>query len=119
MVSKGVGHYAENCVRCHGGPGVERGEIGKGITPDAPDLAKTAGHWSAAELFWIVKNGVRMTAMRAWGPTHSDEELWSIVAFLERLPEISPAQYHSMREKGTHAEYGAAPEHHHGGTKAH
>ena len=47
--------------------------------PRPPDLAKTAQDWSTGELFWIVKHGVKMTGMPAFGPTHSDERLWTIV----------------------------------------
>lgn len=92
MAAQGMEHFQGNCVSCHGAPGVERGEAGQGLMPLPPNLAQV-GHWTAAQLFWITKNGIKMTGMPAWGPTHSDEEIWAIVAFLERLSSLSPEQY--------------------------
>ena len=50
----------------------------------------------AAEQFWIVKHGVKMTGMPAWGVTHDDELLWDVVAFVRKLPELTPEQYETM-----------------------
>jgi mono/diheme cytochrome c family protein len=89
-VSRGLGEYRETCVTCHGAPGVDASEIGEGLNPPAPDLtlakvqARTDG-----ELYWIVSNGIRMTGMPAFGPTHKEETIWKIVAFLRHLPELS------------------------------
>jgi mono/diheme cytochrome c family protein len=70
------------CTPCHGAPGKDRGVVGQGLQPPAPDLTDAAHHWKRAELFWIVKNGVKMTGMPAFGPTHSDDHIWLVVAFL-------------------------------------
>ncbi|HCA26098.1 MAG TPA: cytochrome C class I protein [Betaproteobacteria bacterium] len=96
MIQTGMRHYREMCIACHGAPGVEPGEIARGLAPAPPDLAKSVRHWSAPQLFWIIKHGVNMTGMPAWGPTHSDDALWAMVAFLERLPRLSPADYQRM-----------------------
>jgi mono/diheme cytochrome c family protein len=96
MVQRGFQHYREMCVECHGAPGVAPGEIAKGLFPDAPDLAKTAGDWKPAELYWIIKNGLKFTAMPAWGPTHDERALWAVTAFVERLPRLSAADYKAM-----------------------
>ena len=69
----GVGHYAAHCAVCHGAPGVPKGDIAQGLYPPPPELAKTAPLYSPAELFWIVKHGIKMTGMPAWGD-HSDDE---------------------------------------------
>jgi len=89
----GVEHFAKMCVQCHGAPGVERGELGKGITPTPPDLSKAVAEWSDQELYWIVKHGIKFAGMPAFGTTHSDEELWALVAFLKRLPTTTPEHY--------------------------
>lgn len=87
----GLAHYKSMCVTCHGAPGVDASEAGSGLNPPAPDLSlgrvqkRTDG-----ELFWLVQNGVRMTGMPAFGPTHKDEEIWKIVAFLRHLPALTP-----------------------------
>jgi len=88
----GVTHFDEHCVVCHGAPGVERGEIANGLYPRPPNLADAARHYTPGELFWIVKHGIRMTGMPAWGD-HSDDELWVTVAFLQELVEMSPQDY--------------------------
>ena len=91
----GVTHYAAHCAVCHGAPGVPRGDIGRGLYPPPPDLAKTTPLYSPAELFWILKHGIKMTGMPAWSD-HSDEELWGTVAFLEKLPGMSEQDYASL-----------------------
>jgi len=88
----GVEHYAAHCAVCHGAPGVPRGDIGRGLYPAPPDLAKAALLYTPAELFWILKHGIKMTGMPAWSD-HSDEELWATVAFLEKLPGMSEQDY--------------------------
>lgn len=114
MVREGLEEYREMCVTCHGAPGVERGTLGKGINPKPPDLAKEAGEWSDRELFWITKHGIKLAGMPAFGVTHSDEELWAIVAFLRRLETMSAEEYRRLAsEPATHAHAGmveTAPE---------
>jgi mono/diheme cytochrome c family protein len=88
----GVQHYAAHCAVCHGAPGVPKGDIARGLCPPPPDLAKTAPLYSPAELFWIVKHGIKMTGMPAWSD-HSDGELWATVAFVEKLPGMSEQEY--------------------------
>ena len=89
----GTNHYQEMCVGCHGAPGVKPGEIAKGLNPPAPDLTKSLGDWTPAEMFWVTKHGVKMTGMPGWGPTHSDAKIWAIVSLLEKLPKMSPKEY--------------------------
>lgn len=115
MISTGFDHYKEMCVGCHGAPGVKPSETAKGLYPEPPDLADVIEELSPEELYWITKNGIKMTGMPAFGPTHSEEELWSIVAFLRRLPDLTPEEYKAMveEEKGENLEHGISPEHHH------
>jgi hypothetical protein len=49
-----------------------------------------------AEAFWIIKNGIMLTSMPAWGVTHPDEKIWDIVAFLKKLPEMRPEEYSKL-----------------------
>jgi len=97
LVQTGFDHYSEMCEGCHGKPGVSPSEMDLGFYHEPPDLSK-GFEWSPAELFWIIKNGIKMSAMPAFGPTHKDEELWSIVAFLKRLPDLSPEEYKAMEK---------------------
>jgi mono/diheme cytochrome c family protein len=67
--------------------------MAQGLNPEAPDLAEDMKEMSPPEIFWVVKNGIRMTGMPGWGETHSDEQLWEIVSFLIELPEMSVLDY--------------------------
>ena len=91
-VSSGAAEYAEMCSQCHLAPGMEKTEISKGLYPAAPELAR-GDALSPAEQFWVIKHGVKLTAMPAWGRTHGDEELWDLVAFLKKLPNLDPPGY--------------------------
>jgi mono/diheme cytochrome c family protein len=94
----GLVHYREMCVTCHGAPGVDPSEIGEGLNPPAPDLTlKKVQARSDGELFWLVQNGIRMTGMPAFGPTHAEEEVWKIVTFVRKLPELTPEEETLLR----------------------
>jgi len=101
----GVSHYSEHCAVCHGAPGVERGDLAKGLYPRPPSLINSAKLYTPAELFWIVKHGIRMTGMPSWAD-HSDNELWATVAFIEKLPGMTDQDYTNLvaasREQGGH-----------------
>jgi mono/diheme cytochrome c family protein len=90
--------YDADCVACHGAPAVERVAWARGLNPSPPYLLDAARQWSPAELYWIVRDGVKMTAMPAWTETLSDTQVWDCVGFLEALPYLSAADYARMRE---------------------
>jgi len=94
-ISKGAGQYAEMCSGCHLAPGMKRTEISQGLYPRAPELRRGTD-LTPAEQFWIVKHGLKMTGMPAWGVTHDDELLWDVVAFVRKLPELTPEQYEAL-----------------------
>jgi mono/diheme cytochrome c family protein len=94
-IALGAGQYAEMCAGCHLAPGMRRTEIARGLYPRAPELRRK-GRLTPAEQFWVVKHGVKMTGMPAWGVTHDDDVLWSVVAFLRKLPELTPDQYQAL-----------------------
>jgi mono/diheme cytochrome c family protein len=109
-IPMGVEHFAAHCAVCHGAPGVPRGDIAHGLYPPPPDLAKTVKLYSDGELFWIVKNGIKMTGMPAWSD-YSDAELWATVAFIKKLPDISEQDYAKL----VMANMAHGTQHHHGG----
>ena len=94
-IAAGAGQYAEMCSGCHLAPGMKRTEISRGLYPRAPELRR-GRHSTPAEDFWVVKHGVKMTGMPAWGVTHNDEILWDVVAFLRKLPELTPDEYQAL-----------------------
>ena len=83
------GHlFAQNCAVCHGGPGLKETAIAHGMNPTPPDLYRAGRVPASDENFQFIKYGVKMTGMPAFGDTHSDEQIWSLVAFLGQAPGL-------------------------------
>ncbi len=110
----GVNDFNEMCAGCHGAPGREPGAMGLGLNPSPPDLAKAALEMSPAELFWVTRNGIKMTGMPAWGVTHDDDAIWPVVALMVKLPALDATQYQELLDKakgmGHHADDSGQPE---------
>ena len=94
-IRAGSSLYDEMCTGCHLGPGLERTELSQGLYPSAPELAQ-GDDLSASEQFWVIKHGVKLTAMPAWGKTHSDDLIWDMVAFIRQMPKMNPDQYKAV-----------------------
>ena len=94
-IAAGAGLYADMCSLCHLAPGMEKTEIAQGLYPAAPELAHGTDLTEAQE-FWIIKHGIKMTGMAAWGKTHNDTLIWDMVAFLRKLPSLSADQYKAL-----------------------
>lgn len=106
MVTSGARHYAAMCAGCHLAPGMKDSELRAGLYPQPPNLSHRVR--PPSESFWIIKHGLRMTAMPAWGATHDDVAIWGLVAFLQDLPLLSPEEYRRLAKNTTAS-------HHHGG----
>ena len=108
MARAGVNDFNDMCAGCHGAPGRDPEAMGQGLNPLPPDLAESAAEMSPAELFWVTKNGIKMTGMPGWGATHDDDTIWPVVAFMTRLPELDASQYQELIDSasgmGHHAE---------------
>jgi mono/diheme cytochrome c family protein len=94
-IASGAAQYDEMCSLCHLAPGMKRTEISRGLYPRAPELRRKSD-LTPAEQFWVVKHGLKMTGMPAWGVTHDDELLWDVVAFLRKLPDLTADQYQAL-----------------------
>ncbi len=97
LILKGAGQYAAMCTGCHLAPGMRDSEIRVGLYPQPPDLSQK--QVDPAEAFWTIKHGIKMSAMPAWGTTHDDMTIWSMVAFLQKLSTMTPDQYKDMVSK--------------------
>jgi mono/diheme cytochrome c family protein len=105
MLSEGVEHYSAMCTGCHLVPGMGENEMRPGMNPKPPVFASLP-RGNPAEQFWVIKHGIKMTGMPAWGATHSDEEIWNMVALLQKLPAMSPQRYRALvTASGTHHEH--------------
>lgn len=94
-IVSGAGQYAEMCATCHLAPGMQRTEISRGLYPRAPELRRGSA-LTPAEEFWVIKHGIKMSGMPAWGATHDDEIIWDMVAFLRKFPELTAEQYQAL-----------------------
>lgn len=92
-IQTAAAHFARGCAVCHGAPGEPRSPVARAMLPQPPDLSRVVGTWKDAELFRIVKHGVRFTGMPAWPNQARDDEVWAMVAFLRDLPAMKPAAY--------------------------
>ena len=100
LILIGFEHYNEMCVGCHGAPGIRPREMAEGLYPKPPQIFKHAKEDEAGEFFWIIKNGIKMTSMPAYGPTHADDKIWAITAFVtQKLAKMSPEEYKDWSQK--------------------
>ncbi len=100
VVKEGAHQFAEHgCVNCHGAPGGDRAGFSEGLNPPPPDL-KDVTDDEPAHIFWAIKNGIRMTAMPSFGKAGvADKDIWEMVAYLKKLPNVSAADYKSWTEQ--------------------
>lgn len=98
----GLAAYDAMCADCHGAPGIGRSEFGQGLYPLGPSLVNRDTLWTHKELFWIIKHGLKTTGMPAFGPTHSDNQTWRIVAFTKHLSEMTYYDYVKMQDSLSH-----------------
>jgi len=92
---EGAGLYREMCSRCHGVSGESDNSYGRSFYPPAPLLPLRRTSYSDTEMFWIVKHGIRNTAMPAWGNLLADDEIWRVVTLIgkfDSLPNSATAQ---------------------------
>ena len=99
-IQPAAGHFARGCAICHGAPGEARSPAALKMLPQPPDLAHTVGEWTDAQLFRIVKHGVRFTGMPAWPTQDRDDEVWAMVAFLRELPTLDREPYRDLAYGG-------------------
>jgi mono/diheme cytochrome c family protein len=94
LVRAGASAYSQRgCINCHGGPGVEPGKFSEGLNPP-PNLKKVVNDLQPQELFWVIKNGIKMTGMPSFGASGvPDQEIWTIVAFLKKLQNVSEEEF--------------------------
>ncbi len=95
-IVQGAGHYEIGCRQCHGSPGKSPPRIVSLMTPKPPDIASVVSKREPQELFYIVKHGIMLTGMPAWPSQERDDEVWSVVAFLLKYPQLSEADYEQL-----------------------
>jgi cytochrome c553 len=102
LVLQGAALYDAACAGCHGSPEQPHVVLAEAMVPPARYLGEGLAEWSAEELFYVVKHGVKFTGMPAWPAQQRDDEVWAMVAFLRTLPGIDAAEYRKLaRDEGT------------------
>lgn len=89
----GASHFHAGCAVCHGYPGAAINPVFAHMLPTPPSLQFKVERWSREELFWIVKHGLQYAGMPAWSGAGRDDEVWSMVVFLKKLPTLSHEGY--------------------------
>lgn len=100
LLPPAAGHFETGCAICHGSPAQKASGAVLAMLPPPPDLKTVVPGWSDAELFEIVKHGVRFTGMPAWPAQVRDDEVWDMVAFLRKLPGMDGNAY--LQASGLH-----------------
>jgi mono/diheme cytochrome c family protein len=98
LIARGAEHYRSMCVGCHLAPGKTDTELREGLNPAPPNLSQPAER-NAAETFWVVKHGIKMSGMPAWGRSHDDQTLWAIVALVQQLPTLTVSEYRALTKR--------------------
>ncbi len=103
LLLTGGADYEFMCSSCHLAPGQKESDMSVGLYPAPPNLTLTAeshkGHEHGDDTqadrnnFWVIKHGIKASGMPAWGKTHDDQRIWAMVAFIKRLPTLTPEQY--------------------------
>ena len=97
QLALGFALYRAHCQQCHGGPGVAPEPFALGMTPVPVPLVHTGRIWTPAKIYWVVKEGIKMTGMPAWRFRMTEEELWAVVAAVLKLPYFTPMQYQALQ----------------------
>jgi len=107
LIRVGAGNYDAMCAGCHLQPGEDHSELSVGLYPAPPNLSRDKAE-DPAEAFWIIKHGIKMSGMPAWGKSMEDEYIWGMVAFLQQLPGMSAELYREMVEASEGHTHGPA-----------
>ena len=98
MIKAGAEHYATLCVGCHLAPGALKSDLRTGLYPHPPNLAQEDLQESR-RAFWIIKHGIKMSAMPAWGKILEDDAIWDVVAFVRKMPSMTPEDYQQLARR--------------------
>lgn len=93
----GFCQYEAHCVECHGAPATARKQWVSGLNPQPPYLLDANQNWTPSQLYWIVRNGIKMTGMPAWRESMREGEMRDVVAFIAAMAKMPPQTYARWR----------------------
>ncbi len=98
MIKSGANAYAALCAGCHLAPGMTKSDLRTGLYPHPPNLSQEDIQESR-RAFWIIKHGIKMSAMPAWGKTLDDAAIWDVVAFVRKMPGMAAQDYQELLQR--------------------
>lgn len=99
LIQLGAAHYHDGCAPCHAAPGELINPIFEGMLPAPPRLEEHVGSWEDEDLHWIVLHGLQYAGMPAWSGGKREDEVWAIVTFLRRLPDLDRESYLALANR--------------------
>jgi len=86
--------YQQNCAVCHGTPGEPPTAIAKGMYPRPPQFFRPNARKMddpASEVYWKVKNGIRLTGMPGFYASLNDGQIRDLSGLLVNAASLPPA----------------------------
>jgi mono/diheme cytochrome c family protein len=102
IIAEAAAHYADHCAVCHGSDGRGQTQVGQGTWPKAPDMRQPATQvLTDGELFHIIEEGVRFTAMPGWstGTPEGAQSSWHLVHFIRHLPSMTAEEIAALESR--------------------
>ncbi|WP_019994763.1 c-type cytochrome [Aureimonas ureilytica] len=109
LIQRAAGHFASGCAPCHGAPGELQSPLTAHMVPPPPRLEERVGEWKDRELYWLGLHGIKYSGMPSWTTQTRPDEIWSLVAFLRALPDMTPETYADLALGGAGGGMGGAP----------
>jgi mono/diheme cytochrome c family protein len=104
MIRSGAQNYEAMCAQCHLAPDMEPTELNVGLYPQPPVFYRSDHSvYDPAAAFWTIKNGLKLTGMPSWGASHTDQQIWELVAFISELNGMGQDKYEELAGEGTHS----------------
>ncbi|NOY67121.1 MAG: hypothetical protein GXP13_06905 [Gammaproteobacteria bacterium] len=115
LIARGAPNYQAMCAQCHLAPGVKTSEFYEGLNPPPPVFHRgVTGKREPVAAFWIINNGIKMTGMASWGNSHTDSQIWEMIAFIKAMPKMNADTYKKLVGDGQHSHKGGGG---HGGAE--
>jgi cytochrome c oxidase subunit 1 len=83
LIEKGRRYADFRCAPCHRASGRSADVVAQAMVPAPPNISTLANGFDPDQLHWIVKHGIKMSAMPPWPARRRDDEIWPLVAYLE------------------------------------
>jgi len=80
--------YDKHCALCHGSLTKPTSPLQSKFYPPVPQLMTRTPDDPDGNLFYVIKYGVRYTAMPGWSGVLSDDDIWKTVTFIKNSGQM-------------------------------